>query len=122
MGGAQPRCAGGADVQGPKKYKGTRHHSPFITGTFQVTSSIGQLHSPINLNVAVSRDWRKPRWAMTGGLFLYRDGEHIHVQCEVLSVGVCRVSVAPTTEPLRDHKTKMFSTQGSDVVTHHSTS
>ncbi len=26
----------------------TRQHSPFNTGTFQVTSSTGQLHSPIN--------------------------------------------------------------------------
>ena len=51
---------------------------------------------------------------------LYRDGEHI--QCEVLSAGVNRVSVALTTESVRDHKAKMFSTQGSNVVTHRSTS
>ena len=51
---------------------------------------------------------------------LYRDGEHI--QCEVLSVSVCIVGVAPTTESVRDHMAKMFSTQGSNVVTHRSTS
>ena len=46
--GAAPPCGGAGGYQGSNKYTGTRHHSPFNTGTFQVTSSTGQLHSPID--------------------------------------------------------------------------
>ena len=67
VGGTQPRRAGGRIDQGSKKCTGTRQHSPFNTGTFQVAPSTTrdvlrhQLHSGILIIVAVIRDWRKPR-------------------------------------------------------------